>query len=685
MSAIIKKLAQSYIGRLSADDLAKITTKLDTQTPVGTRNPKFGGEDYPVPKSQYVHRHELIAGSPAVHFTNAAHRVRMAYYHPWMKGYLEKVSKALWSTPPLFCKPAEEDKADPEEDEQIKTFWNENRLQDAVKKSWLKSMIHGICFLYPMDRQTFFDGYSGPAWAVYSSDELGQPAQFIQGHPYRWQINPSNKELMPFEATVNQGIFYDFKNTDDFTGEPFGLGIWDLLVDWIWITDAVNAFDQRLGNGFLTIVVPNATTADEISEYEETIKNTRTEKGLVIRGTVDEPVEVNWVGMSGMQVDFIKHLEKLEDLIAFNMGFPKRWIMGDAEGAMESSGEDALQVNIQLKNLFNEWVMFIKRILLFYGQISSFDDIIIKPPFELQLSEQEQTELRLMKAQLIAMKTWLTVNEQRAEDGYEDIEGGDTLFESNAGADAPGGDVSNEMTSMMSTRASPGAKQFQSSAKAKSDTEDLLAQIFTDNTISVRQLADLCGVSPTTVSKMREKFDAEGVPHYKEDELVMKADAVALNEDLYEIEDVPVVLPQEKHYENLGYTAIRPREEIERIFNDPKYPKEFRIGVTPSGDHSSRIPLEVLNENTVGMVQFKRLDEEGNIRANIRYSLSEADRILGKDNFIRTHTMENIPIPTSVALYSRDRKGEKGVIERDLDVRSFVFTQTPRNPKAGGI
>ena len=83
------------------------------------------------------------------------------------------------------------------------------------------------------------------------------------------------------------------------------------------------------------------------------------------------------------------------------------------------------------------------------------------------------------------------------------------------------------------------------------------------------------------------------------------------------------------------------------------------------------------------MVKLTRIDQEGDIRGNIRYSLKEADRILGSDNYIRQKTMKNENIPTSVALYSKDRPSKEGMLESDLDIRSFVFTQSPRNERAG--
>jgi len=666
MSAIIKRVAQKYISGLSKKELTKITkpyvAKQDADM-YDNRNAKFGKESYPQKKEQYVHRSKIIEEG-YVHFTNVHHRQMVAYFHPWMKGYLEKVEKALWGAPPIFCKPSTEKEEEPEIDEAITEFWNEFRLQDALKKSWHKSQVHGICLYYPMYPDQFFEGYSGPPWYIYSSDELGEPVHHIQGHPVAWTPTHSNTEKTePKDLFIRNGVFYDYKLSDDFTGEPFGIGIWDLLIDWIYTEDAVNTFDQRMGNGFLVLIVPGNTTDAQIDEYEEVMKNTRTEKGIVITGSVDEPVEVTWAGMAGMQVDFIAHLEKMEDLIAFNMGFPKRWIMGDAEGAMVSSGNDHQEVNVQLKNLFNEWTLYMKLILKFHGKIQNISDISIKPPFEMQLSEEEKVNIDQQKALTIASKTWLTINEQREADGKPPKEGGDELIQVQEQALAE--------------------KEVDNKTDETPQTKSDALNIFSDNSVGVNPLGQYFHLSPTTVSKIRAGIDRMNEPIFKTDELTIKCDAISLDQDIYEIQDVPLILPQSKEYKNLGYTAYRSKEEISRIFNDPKYPKQFRIGATLTDDHRSRVPLEVLNENTVGMATLTRLDEDGNVRGNIRYSLKEADRILGANNYIRQKTIANENIPTSVALYSKDRPGKEGMVESDLDIRSFVFTQNPRNKKAG--
>ena len=182
MSFVLKKIAQNYVAKLDAKDLSKMSTKWDftkKEDALGdmydNRSDKFGKDQSPpIPKDEYVHRSILIRKG-YVHFTNLLHRQMVSYYHPWMKGYLEKVGKALWSTPPIFIKP--EHKDDEQPDDIITQFWEDNQLQAMVRKSWHKAQVHGINFYFPMDPKGFFQGYSGPPWYVYSTDELGQPGE----------------------------------------------------------------------------------------------------------------------------------------------------------------------------------------------------------------------------------------------------------------------------------------------------------------------------------------------------------------------------------------------------------------------------------------------------------------------------------------------------------------------------
>lgn len=297
----------------------------------------------------------------------------------------------------------------------------------------------------------------------------------------------------------------------------------------------------------------------------------------------------------------------------------------------------------------------------------------------MQMSEQERLELDALKTETIAAKTWLSVDEQRIADGRKASgeEGADKVLMQQPKQDPTIGQDQK-----------PEAEE-KKPTKPKSDSDiaatfEVLADVLTEGSIGVNELARISGVSPATISKMRDKFDALKKPIYKCDDLVFKTDsAVEIAPDIWEVQDVPLVLPQSKEYKHLGYNAIRPREEIERIFKDPAYPKQFRIGVTASNDHSSRVPLEVLKDSSLGMVDFKRLDEEGNIRGNIRYNLQDADRILGTDNYIRQRTKSGEDIPTSIALWSKDIPVKNGMLESDLDIRSFMFTTQPRNNKAG--
>ena len=152
MSTVLKRWAQRYVSKLDATELAKITKKTDALGDMyDNRSDKFGKDQTPpIPKDEYVHRSILIRKG-YVHFSNLLHRQMVSYYHPWMKGYLEKVEKALWSVPPKFIKPGQQDKTEPEEDETIKEFWSDNRLQAALKKAWHKRIfliwLSGIHFM----------------------------------------------------------------------------------------------------------------------------------------------------------------------------------------------------------------------------------------------------------------------------------------------------------------------------------------------------------------------------------------------------------------------------------------------------------------------------------------------------------------------------------------------------------
>ena len=675
----VKEYFQNLIGSKSHDELLEHVAKQDTSEDYYTSFERQGrghkGRTFKKEQQQlksnprgYVHRSKVIK-ERAFFIEVPEHRNIVAYFSVWGSAIRTRVPEALCVARPIFAVPNQEAKADGqlEELQPIIDWWEDHRMNEIWQKAVAKSYIHGTCTYYPLNLEDK-PWYSGLPAFVVASDEA-RPSEWTLGHPVQWDVHPSNKELEPYSMTIKNAVFFDYSNSDDFDGVPYLIASWDSIIDLLFIQDAVNAFDQRMGNGFMVLVVPNRTPKAEMEKFEEKLKHLRTNRGVVVKGAVDEPVQIDWMGMGGAQIDFPGHLAKIEDQIAFDLGFPKRWLFGDSPGALESGGQDALHINIKLKTLFKPWTVWMKLILRYHGLIQNFSDVDIRPPYIIHISEQERVELDQKKADIIATKNWLTVDEQRELDGYEAL-----TEEQKAELMPP---EEGEEGSEKEEKPTPNDAKT-----TKTDAYEMMNGLFNNPEISINDLIAMTGVAKNTVSKIRSQAADAVRPQLKRDEFVMKMDAVALDDHMWRIHDVPLILPQEKQYGTR--MCVRSKEEVARVFHDPKTPKEFRIGVNPTDDHASSVPLEVLKRNTIGVVNLNRLDDDGNIRGDITYDLDASKEILGENNWLQDYTTQGINPNTSVALYTRDRPENGKYIESNLDVRSFVFSQNKaRNKKAG--
>ena len=629
-------------------------------------------------------------------FENEIDRRAMERHDAFYNAYIKKVSESLTKEPIQIVKPNEIDKKDPENRRNKELWWRRKRLNTMLGKAFRRIRRDGYVVYYPV-KQSWPDYHTRGAYYVFSDKELTETKWDEFGHPIEWEVhlalkNGAGAVLMTdpkfgrpraFERliSIDEVVYFDPHHNQDYIPEPAGSEFWDDLVDYHYIKEAVKSFDQRLGNGFMMITVPMELWAnsDAMDKLEEKMKNVRTEKGLIIpsgsKTGGSNPPEFNWMGMQGVQVDFVGHLEKYEDGIAAGMRFPKRWLIGDQEGAMESSGKDKLQVHIRLSEIFNKYKDFVKAVLKYHGQIGAFDEVDILPGFKLDLSDQEKAEMDLVKTQNIAGKIWLTVDEQRDLDDptLGHIEGGDQLF----------AEQDNDAANDQETEKVKGnnVSQGMSKSETKADSIDILVDVFTNKEISVRQLARMLDVSPTTVSKIRSKFDTDLLPKEKIDELLIKEDSVQISENIYEYSGI-VLRPQRKYYQQYDTHCVLPMDEITRIFKDETYPKEFRIGVTKQDDHSSKIKSEVLETNSIGTVKYLELTDEG-IFGKVRIDLTKTDKVIGDSNWIRDKTANGETIPLSVARWTVDKPFGSDMKEGKIDVRSYVATRKPRNKEIG--
>lgn len=622
------------------------------------------------------------------HFGNPYDRMMMALFHPFYSAYINGVADALTKEAFMFIDPNDVDEKEPKSKKHITNWWRRERLQEMSRIAFARLRQDGYVIYYPVDKNKYPDYWGRGGWFVFSDEEAEAEAWDDWGHPIGWVINVHSANSAPaiqnLHITINDCFYFDPNYTQDNIPIPEGSQIWDDCVDLVAIKEAMKSFDQRMGNGFMTMTIPETIWSDEnaMTKIEQKLKNIKTDTGMLLPAgnkETDLPYSVTWQGMSGTQVDFVSHLDKYEEDIAVGMRFPKRWVKGDSEGAMESSGKDKLQAHIRLQEIFKKYIPFVKGVLKFHGKIQSYDDIEVIHGLKLELTDQEKAEMDLVITHNITSKTFLTPNEQRKEAGYGPTEGGDKLLSETEDTQSNSVPPSeNKDNPKPHKKVSQGFSKTELKADNKLDTLENLLNMF-----SIRELANHLGVSTNTVSKMRSNMVIP-VMH----ETTQKLDSVQISDDIWEFEG-PLITPITRNdydsgnfqrYEDFDGYDIRPANEIKKWWKSNS-PKELHLGVTPTSDHSSRIQLEVLEPNSIGITKATKLMDDGSIWGKRTINMKKVDKILGTDNWVRRYHKEGKQLPSSIALWSKDvYKGDERINTR-LDPRSEVLTKSPRNRK----
>jgi hypothetical protein len=832
-------------------------------------NPNYNfGRQMIIDWQHFVHSHTIILNR-WFFWTDPRAREGVALFHEFQKANIYKVAASIATKTPRFVRPSEEENFDPEiadTDEPITTFWEEHNLTSMLRQFIEEDRKHGWALYYPYNIEelpTYFTGNPFHVYSVLEATEM-EDKRDKWGHPTQWDIKPINSKLESFKLSIIDCVFFNSAQSNDYKGVPEGLDCWDDLIDYIFIKEAMKSFDQRMGNGFMFIPIDENASPAEEANVQTKIKNVRTEMGLTYRQSKDNPLKPEWMEPTP-GVNFVEHLTKYEEMFATGMGFPVRWLKGDPHGAVESGQSDTAEVQARLREIFTKYEAFVKRVLIFHELISTPDEILILPSLGVNMSEQEQAELANMKATTIGIKSWLTTDEKRIEDGYEE-----TDEETQADAEMNAMSTQNEDRSTRSqsrkAKLSEGSKgdsemgdyhpelelfrcpychhtwkrdvnvqynfdglliakcpfcskpfsfkeywtktdskhvcadcgkpadylvktkaSFSSSGNQLTDDEILyyceedfkifkhgfensivvaqklkkidsidnrwdmdfattekfmteikrilnelqiplqrgsdavreyvysyvlhkckdikdirtyvaqalstfktniksgqhydagnIQELFTS--IPVRQLAEETGLSTTTISKVRAKFD--------KDSLTMKCDAYDLKSDSIDGNILTVEGPFLAPHDNLQYADssipdVRSKAEITKWFQS-NTPKELHIGITPSDDHPTKVPLEVLAENSVGTVRAERVLEDGSILGSYKIDLDKIDLMLGKENWVREYIRDKKKLPVSVALWSKDKIKDGKRLNTNLDVRSVVLTRHPRNEKTYG-
>lgn len=688
---------------LAAHTIAKGDAALDyiNNTSAGLQGIDSGRHhDLMTDPGGFVYKSEIIT-KKAYFYQKPVHREIVFTHNTIMDAAIKKIKDAITSVEPIFSIPNDEDLDDPEEHLDAKKGWKKIFGKEVLRKAIEKSIKHGCVIYEPLDiPEADLEWYTNAPFFIRAWDEIKTRSEFKYGMATEYFIHPSNRELKGYKIDItlnskkgvmharsekdkdkdksHSGLFFDPDNTDDHNGKPWFLGCWDNIIDYESIKEARNSYDEQIGNGFIVVGIPSKDY-DKVKEtVKSKIKNIRREQGLVIPINKEQPMAIEFKG-SQFQIDFNADLNDIRRDIIANIGFPERWLFGDSEGAMESSGKDRMQVHDQIKQIFSKWKRFIKLILKYHGYISSFDEIEIKAPYELQLTEAEKAEIDNLKIQTLDMKSrFLSLDEIRAELGEEPIDpselsGNVVQDEMGNKPDEPNDDQNND-DNLDEAKTSPNEE------KDKKDSDDELPYEILDSIIQGTKhaiLKEWWDVSGDTVTKIRRNMRENKQTLVKTDSIML--DSIQLGPDLWSSSGL-IVPAQTKFYKEYNANFIRSPSQLLQAFDRQKS-EQLPIGVYQSNGHDEGSDVGELAQ--FGEARLEKADELG-IHGTIVYDLTKVDEILGKDNWIRKRLKETKRIPTSVGLISTDVPIDKKTkYELNHKIKSFVATQFPRNESAG--
>jgi hypothetical protein len=642
--------------------------------------------------ANFIYKSEILQ-QKAYFFNNPQHREIVFTHNTLMDAAIKKIKKAVTAVEPTFTLPNGEDEENPDEHEKATKGWKQVHGKDIFKKALEKSIKHGFILYEPLKiPEADLDWYTNAPFFIRAFDEIDERKKSKYGMYTQYSINPSNenisgytiditlnaKKLRTFPAdfedttdeTLHAGLFYDPDNTDDHNGRPWFLGCWDNVQDYEAIKEARNSYDEQIGNGFIVVGIPSKDYAKVKDGIKTKIKNIRREQGLVIPIMKDTPMAIEFKG-STFQVDFNADLDDIRRDIIANIGFPERWLFGDPEGAMESSGKDRMQVHDMIKQIFADWKRFIKLVLKYHGYIKTLDEVDVKAPYELQLTEAEKADIDIKKAQALDIKAqWMKLEEIRADLGKDPISE-EEIFKDPL--------MKMEQENQQNNPNNPPDEAKTGPKTEKKDNEEipyLLLDAVIDNT-KYETLKEWWGVSRDTISKIKRNMRENKQTTVKTDSV--KLDSVQLGPDLYASSGL-IVPTQNKYYPEYKSNFIRSATQLSKAYDRFKE-KTFPIGVYKSNGHDDGIEVKELSQ--FGEAKLEKVDDQG-IYGTIVYDLSKVDEILGKNNWIRKRLKAKKKINTSVGLLSTDIPiDDKTKYEINHKIKSFVATEFPRNRKAG--
>lgn len=336
-------------------------------------------------------------------FKNAEHREEMVEENAVAKNLVVKTANLITQHPPKFY-----DKKD-RELKKIREAWEKKGYNDLLNDVIQATRTHGYCVTEWLNKE--FDGRnfmvhdSKDVDAIFYDSEMGiekyQILETIRGLPETAGITAGYQRYLYSEDVIH---YYVGKFDRSLQGLSVLKPIWQDLVKFGEIKNSMSDYDARIGNGILTVAIPENSWVAYKNKIEQQLSEATNRGFVVLPKTAETSADMNYLGATGTKTDFTKHLTFLLKIISSSSGFPVRYLIGNPEGALQAAKEDTRLIYNNLKSIFKEYVPYIRKVLLDSENGETLNDKVARIEFDpgdafdfFEEEDQKQKEVDLIR------------------------------------------------------------------------------------------------------------------------------------------------------------------------------------------------------------------------------------------------------------------------------------------------
>jgi len=207
-------------------------------------------------------------------------------------------------------------------------------------------------------------------------------------------------------------------------GLPVLEPVWTTLIALEAAMNSSDFYLSKIGHGMYVIVTPKGLGATKTTRLENTMKAASVTRSVVVNKRDVE--DIKFVNATGSPINFPAEIDSRLGIIAAGVGIPKDVLVGLSAGSITGS-----EVNIKLLyQTLNQHQTSYEPMIRQVAQKLGAKDNNYKIRFITRYAhdEEQKSRIEMNHAQELAIRSsWLSTNEVRELDGYDDIEGGEGL------------------------------------------------------------------------------------------------------------------------------------------------------------------------------------------------------------------------------------------------------------------